>query len=254
LRFPELPVIRKNDVTRKNDAGAAFPAKAICVHGNTYDYSEFVYVDSKTKSKIICGDHAFWQTPNDHLTGRGCGKCRGKNISIAKILSKRRSFLARATAAHGDRYNYDLFKYLGSKVLGEIVCSKHGIFEQSPCNHVRGHGCPTCVYQVSKPEVLWLDSLKNGNILRQYSIKLTSGRTRKVDGYDPETNTVYQFHGDYYHGNPKRFDPESIQTKRKIPFGDLHNSTIRNDTLIRESGYHLIVMWEQEFKELQNVC
>ena len=30
----------------------------------------------------------------------------------------------------------------------------------------------------------------------------------KVDGYCYETNTVYEFHGDYWHGNPIVFDSD----------------------------------------------
>ena len=42
----------------------------------TYDYSEAEYIDAKTKIKIICPKHgAFWQTPNNHLRGKGCPKC-----------------------------------------------------------------------------------------------------------------------------------------------------------------------------------
>ena len=46
------------------------------VHGNKYDYSKVKYINSRTKVCIICSKHGeFWQTPNDHLNGRGCYCC-----------------------------------------------------------------------------------------------------------------------------------------------------------------------------------
>ena len=46
------------------------------VHGDKYDYSKVVYKSSREKVCIICPEHGeFWQTPSNHLSGRGCRKC-----------------------------------------------------------------------------------------------------------------------------------------------------------------------------------
>lgn len=51
------------------------------IHNNKYDYSKFVYTNDKTKSTIICPIHGeFEQTPSNHLTGRGCPKCKQSHI------------------------------------------------------------------------------------------------------------------------------------------------------------------------------
>ena len=53
-----------------------FINRANQIHNNKYDYSEFVYVNWKTKVKIICPIHGiFEQTPGIHLSGHGCLKC-----------------------------------------------------------------------------------------------------------------------------------------------------------------------------------
>lgn len=53
-----------------------FIEKAKKVHGDKYDYSSSVYINNKTKIKIICPIHGeFELTPNAHLQGRGCKKC-----------------------------------------------------------------------------------------------------------------------------------------------------------------------------------
>lgn len=54
-----------------------FIADAISVHGDKYDYSNVEYKTNATKVCIICPKHGeFWQTPNDHLRGRGCPVCK----------------------------------------------------------------------------------------------------------------------------------------------------------------------------------
>ena len=54
-----------------------FIEKACKVHGGKYDYSKVVYEKSNKKVCIICPEHGeFWQTPNSHLNGHGCPKCK----------------------------------------------------------------------------------------------------------------------------------------------------------------------------------
>jgi hypothetical protein len=53
-----------------------FLDKCYAIHGDLYDYSEVVYVNSNTKVEIICKVHgSFWQRANSHLRGNGCPKC-----------------------------------------------------------------------------------------------------------------------------------------------------------------------------------
>jgi hypothetical protein len=45
---------------------------------------------------------------------------------------------------HGERYNYNLVQYENYHKKVKIVCHIHGIFEQSPGNHIAGKGCRLC--------------------------------------------------------------------------------------------------------------
>lgn len=57
------------------------------VHENTYDYSKVRYSNNKCKVEIICREHgSFFQTPNDHLDGKGCPKCSNHNQDTLYIL------------------------------------------------------------------------------------------------------------------------------------------------------------------------
>lgn len=57
------------------------------VHCDTYDYSQVDYKTTKEKVEIICKEHgSFFQTPNDHLDGKGCPKCANHNQDTLYIL------------------------------------------------------------------------------------------------------------------------------------------------------------------------
>ena len=57
-----------------------------------------------------------------------------------------------------------------------------------------------------------------------------------VDGFDPESSTVYQFHGCKWHGCPCQGTPNHPKYQR----------TIERDNFIRSLGYNLISVWECE--------
>jgi very-short-patch-repair endonuclease len=107
------------------------------VHGDKYDYSLVEYINAKTKVKIICPKHGiFEQTPNNHISNKnGCPKC--KNLIT--------DFIEKANAIHNNKYDYSLVNYQNSKSKVKIICPKHGIFEQTPNNHINlKQGCPLC--------------------------------------------------------------------------------------------------------------
>lgn len=53
-----------------------FIEKSKSVHGDKYDYSKVVYINTDTIVDIICPDHGvFSQKPRVHIAGFGCPKC-----------------------------------------------------------------------------------------------------------------------------------------------------------------------------------
>ena len=62
------------------------------IHGDKYDYSLVEYVNHLTKIKIICKKHGvFKQTPNSHLSEKGCPICfesKGE-MKIRKFLNEK---------------------------------------------------------------------------------------------------------------------------------------------------------------------
>jgi len=116
-----------------------------------YNYKLVEYKRSCDKIKIICPIHGiFEQIPSSHLQGSGCHKC--SDISISNKQRKTtQQFIEDAYCIHGDRYNYKLINYKNTHTKVKIICSKHGIFKQTPNHHIkRKHGCPKCVGKYEK--------------------------------------------------------------------------------------------------------
>ena len=60
-----------------------------------------------------------------------------------KRLTKE-EFIEKAKELYNDVYDYSLVTYKNNKTKIEILCPQHGVFLQTPCNHLNGHGCPHC--------------------------------------------------------------------------------------------------------------
>jgi ssDNA-binding Zn-finger/Zn-ribbon topoisomerase 1 len=121
-----------------------FIVRAKEIHHDKYDYGEAEYVSAKSSISIICPEHGlFSQRSSNHLSGIGCPKC-GHDLTGKKKRSSVEKFVKKATAVHGDRYDYSNVQYETSIEDVEILCTKHGIFLQRPANHLMGKGCPQC--------------------------------------------------------------------------------------------------------------
>lgn len=135
-----------NDVIRSKrlKSQSQFIQDAQKIHGNQYDYSLAEYVDSRTKVKIICAKHGeFTQTPTSHLNGSGCNKC-GRIKTIGARKGTIESFIQKANHVHQGAFDYSITEYIGNSTKVKIICPKHGVFQQSPGNHLSGKGCPSC--------------------------------------------------------------------------------------------------------------
>lgn len=124
-----------------------FIEKARVVHGDKYDYSRAIYVDSKSKIDIVCKIHGiFLQSPDKHLQARGCPKC-GR---IAITNSKRKNvdvFIEQAKEKHGDKYDYSKVVYTNTHARVIIRCTIHDLdFRCIAKRHIYdGMGCPKCL-------------------------------------------------------------------------------------------------------------
>jgi len=64
---------------------------------------------------------------------------------------ERNKFIKKAKLVHGDKYDYNLLlNDVDYKLKIKIICPKHGVFEITPNNHLRGKGCFKCAIELRK--------------------------------------------------------------------------------------------------------
>lgn len=124
---------------------ADFIRKAIEVHGQVYDYSSTVYINSRTPVTITCSNHGdFKQTPQNHTNSKsGCPKCSNKEGGD-KRRSDAQTFISKSIKVHNSKYDYSSVDYINVKTRVIITCKDHGDFTQTPRQHLQGHGCKQC--------------------------------------------------------------------------------------------------------------
>ena len=187
------------------------------VHGNKYDYSLTIFINSKIKIEIICPEHGiFKQFSNNHLSGRGCPKCNGG------VRNSQENFISKSNKTHEYKYDYSLINYINNYTNVEIICPEHGIFKQKPNHHISGHGCPECNNKSKGEKII-------NNLLNKYSIKFETQKSfsdcknklpLSFDFYLPNENMLIEYDGKQHYSPIEYFGGEDtlkyIQSNDKI--------------------------------------
>lgn len=224
-------------------------------HNDVYDYSLVEYKIIDTPVKIICKSHgAFEQTPWVHLRSTyGCPEC-ARFLDGQNRRKTTDEFIMSANKAHGYKYDYSKTVYELAKSLVTIICKTHGEFQLEASSHLSGRGCPLCrPVNYSKASLQWLRYIEfsSGQYIQhaenggEYQIP---GTRLRVDGYCKNTNTVYEFHGDYWHGNPVLFNGNILNRTCGVNMGDLYRDTLSKRKLIQEKGFRYVEIWENDWK------
>lgn len=209
-----------------------FISRSKKIHNDKYDYSKVVYDGNKHKVTIICPTHGeFTQIPNAHLRGAGCWKC-SVDYRMNEKRSNNEEFIEKANLVHNNKYDYSSINYYNSNQKISIKCKKHGIFDQTPGNHLQGAGCPKCSTMESKSEI----NIKN--ILEELGVDFKQQDRDLINPFEidfviPKHNVGIEFNGIYYHSE------HNGGKDRKYHL----NKTIRCD----EKGYQLIHIFENEY-------
>lgn len=219
--------------------GNNFLSKAKAKFKNHINYDKFVYTGSTSDSIFICSQHGeFLQSPTLHLMAtEPCPVCRGV------YGDNKEEFIKRIQSIHGDKYDFTLVKYINNRTVVELICKIHGSFWITPNNLINNkNGCSLCNHaqQTSTVELEWLNSLLVP--IRSYKID-----SFKVDGYNPATNTIYEFLGDYWHGNLTIYDSNDINKSNKQTYGELYKKTFERFDLLKQKGYNIVYIWESDF-------
>jgi len=189
-----------------------FIERAKNIHKNKYDYSKSKYVGALKQTIIICPNHGeFKQRCSDHLKGKGCPKCVGKNKTNIEYIEE-------VNRIHENKYDYSKTK-LGltrNKII--IICPLHGEFQQTANSHLRGNGCPFCVFESNGEKTI--KKFLDDNNIKYVRQKTFNGCKRKkklrFDFYVPSLNTCIEFDGIQHYKSTSRFGGDIGYIKNKI--------------------------------------
>lgn len=230
------------------------------VHDDDYDYSEVTeIVNKKEKLKIKCNSHNqfFYQSYRNHLQGRGCPLCGFEKVGKANKLSPE-EFFERCKNEHGDSCTYEkavfdgFFTKEGERTKMTIFCTTpdHGYYEYWCRKHVIGYkGCPKCRKSFKSQiadEWLKLKEIPYDDEHREVHIWIGK-KLYIADGYIPETKTVYEFNGAYFHGDPIYYDLDEWNDYKKCSFRTLNEKTLQKERHLKEFGYTVISKWESDW-------
>ena len=225
-----------------------FIEKSKKVHPDKYDYSDTLYTKTSGKVKIKClrCNSTFLQRANDHLNGSGCGFCNKRMGQSFKKLTTS-IFINRSNLVHGNLYNYDDVDYKMCQFKVKINCNTcKSQFLQSPLHHMNGHGCPICAKTryTSKMENEFLTYLKIPDSKSTRQVCLGNFVVDALVG-----NVVYEFLGDFWHGNPKKYKSDDINVVVGKKFGELFEETNNRLTFIKDKGFLVNYIWESDWKK-----
>ena len=173
--------------------------KAIKIHDIKYDYSKVQYVNAHTKVCIICPKHGeFWQTPNSHLNGNGCNKCKLENFSKNYKLTLC-EFIEKANEEHNNFFDYSKVQYVNAHTKVCIICPKHGEFWQTPCNHLNGDGCPECNKSKLENKIKYFLLEKQIEFIEEKKFDwLIYKENMRLDFYLPKYNIAIECQGEQH--------------------------------------------------------
>lgn len=94
---------------------------------------------------------------------------------------------------------------------------------------------------MSEKDAVFIRHSKNGNE--------KSFDNYKVDGFCDETNTIYEFHGCFYHGCPKCYTPHTFNKVLQRSMNDIYEKHLTRIEFLKSKA-NLIEIWECDFDNL----
>ena len=178
----------------------------------------------------------------------GCSDETVKGYKVKLGLSRR---------SNSNRFDFDKYKdTLDELSIMAVECTSakgNSLFKCMKCELEwkarlfdvcsRKQECPECKPKhTSKAANRWLDEL--GITRREVKIP---GTSYKVDGLGSDGITVYEFLGDYWHGNLEVFDTEDVNAVTGDTYGALFDNTAERLLDIKSRGYKVIYIWENDY-------
>ena len=98
----------------------------------------------------------------------------------------------------------------------------------------------------SKKEKEMVVEIKKMGYEVQHSLRV---ETKICDIFIPSLNLIIEYNGDYWHCNPKKYNPDYFNQKKQKTAKELWEYDKNKIDLIRGKGYNLEIVWESDLKE-----
>lgn len=213
-------------------------------HPNKNIFLSSRYITPYSHKKVwwqCINGHEWRATVSSRTHGRCCPYCSGyfanennnlfvQNESLAKEWHPSKNVLL---------VPRDVTPFSDKKVWW--LCNKNHEFKAKISDRNRGSGCPFCSKKISKKCTIWLDTI---NITEREIILKINNKKYIIDGFDQTTNTIYEFLGNYWHGNPDIYNPTGQNSNNKKDFGILLAETILRFNTFIKAGFKIVYKWE----------
>lgn len=225
--------------------------------------NELTFKGTSKKCEWTCMSGHKWEAePKTVLRGSYCPECRRLN-NIKRQTDTHETILEKLYLRNKRSPNNKVYLHpsvvVASRNVDLMLMCDSGHTWNGKINDVinQDTGCPICAKSgFSYKAIDWLNHIslhqninirhvKNGGEFRIPKTKY------HVDGYCKENNTVYEFYGDMWHGNPNKFKPTELNIISKISYGELFQKTLIREQNIKKQGYNLVTIWESEWDEQQ---
>lgn len=136
------------------------------------------------------------------------------------------------------------------------------IFEESD-THIIATIKPSCYFKskapigYSKAAIDWLTYIENKDKIKiqhvlnggEFCIKTKRGYRWPADGFCKDTNTVYEFQGDYWHGNPSIYSADD--TFHGIPYSKKWEKDALKKKSLEDLGFNVVTIWESDWFKIK---
>ena len=244
----KLEKMRERASRKRKKAADEFKKKAIAKHGEgKFLYDRVEYDTARKHVQIWCSkcEEYFPQRPTNHLDGRGCPTCSMENLrDVTRRRNKKAGdeFKEKAIAKHGEgKFLYDRVEYDTAKKYVQIGCPKcEKYFPQTPNDHLRGQGCPTCR---NKTEKKVHDELINHYPGLTFQFKANWCKNPETNCYYPfdfcikEKSVIIELDGIGHFEDVEHF---------KSSFEDRHRVDLVKQVDANESGFRVIRLMQED--------
>lgn len=238
------PFCSGRKVCKSNSFGHLYPELAKDWWNNKKTPYDYVPGSSKKQNWKCKKGHIEYKSIAGRVKSGGCLYC--KKIKASKEHNFKVLFPEKCKKWNYNKNNLGPENYLpGSHAIVWWICYEHNEpyeWRTAIKEVARGSDCPLCAKShISNAGTIWLEKLN----IKDREIYINYKNTKYyVDG--KKGNTIYEYIGLFWHGSPKRFNPDKIHPINKSKFIDLLYKTIIRFNRLLKLGYEIIYKWEDE--------